>query len=867
MHNQPPRVFISYRHEDTNRPLVRQFADKLRKDSIDCHLDQYDEIPPPDEGWPEWMVRQIEQADYVVVVCTEGYYRSFRKMNGPGVGCGAVWEGAVITQELYASSGRNSKFVPVGWGSHGRNVGSVPECLRSTNYYDLLDGDGYGRLLQHLKSKRRAEQGDAGSAMCWNLPDRNRLFCSRDDILSILQSKLESSGRVAVSGMPGVGKTQLAAEYAHRHKGDYAHIFWVVADSEDGIRSSYVQIAQLLNLIASVNATESAAVSELMRWFGNTKGWLLVLDNADHLDAIKSFVPNDGAGSVLMTTRQWATGSLAEAVHLLEMSEEESAQFLLRRAGLLGWEQSLTDAIRCERDAALALISALGRLPLAIDQAAAYIEETGASPRSYLDELEKHPFDLLSRKSKSAGSAPVTATLLLALDRLEESDLPAGDLLRICAFLHVDAIPENLLREAAKAFGGAIGSAASDEIRWRETVATALHYSLVRVDRESQSLALHRLLQRVVQDSLSEAERIEYAVMVVKALSQLIPDNRFDRWPVLWELLPHAQVCAQHISNLNIRSLDSGCLLHRLGMFRHQMGMHAEAIRLYEQSLCILKDVVGAPSARVVALHESLGVAYRIYGRLTDAECHFLQAIAEQREIDPTSIEMARVLDGLGLLRKLQGECSQAEEILREALRVKERAIGDDRRTRRIGSSYYYLASVMDDQGHHQEAEKLYRRAITIRAACSGPDDPETLGAKNGLARLMIAQERYAEAEQLMEFILECRVRQFGLEHPSTAMSQSDKALLKAGLGSYAQAKELHTRALASICASLGSHHPYAATVSYRLGVLHIAMSQHGDAVPFLKQAVTVRNDLFGATHPETLAAQEAFAAALDHSR
>ncbi len=143
----PPRVFLSYSHDSpAHRDRVLALADRLRADGVDARLDRWVQAPP--EGWPRWMVAEIDAARFVLVVCTETYERRFRAGERFGTGRGVTWEGGVITQELYDAQGRNEKFLPVVLTAAGAD--HVPAVLRATTRYRLDRADGYETLYRRL---------------------------------------------------------------------------------------------------------------------------------------------------------------------------------------------------------------------------------------------------------------------------------------------------------------------------------------------------------------------------------------------------------------------------------------------------------------------------------------------------------------------------------------------------------------------------------------------------------------------------------------------------------------------------------------------------------------------------------------------
>ncbi len=247
----------------------------------------------------------------------------------------------------------------------------------------------------------------------------------------------------------GIGKTQLALEYAYRHRYEYRYIFWVLADTHETFTAGYGQLAHLLNLPAKNLAEQRLVVEAVKHWLAENQHWLLILDNADDLSILRTFLPPTPLGQILLTTRAHAMGGLAERIEIKQMNEDEAIQFLLRRSGGLA-EQKARESIDCnERTAARALVHEPGFLPLALDQAGAYIEETSCGVQGYLQLYKKERKNLLRTRGGLVVDHPelVAPTWKLAFEKVEKANPPAADLLRLCAFLAPDAIPESILVE------------------------------------------------------------------------------------------------------------------------------------------------------------------------------------------------------------------------------------------------------------------------------------------------------------------------------------------------------------------------------------------------------------------------------------
>src|SRR5581483_2737822 len=236
----------------------------------------------------------------------------------------------------------------------------------------------------------------------WTVPYlRNPHFTGRDDLLEHLAQQLsfEKSGDVstmrcavlsqpqAIKRLGGIGKTQIAVEYAYRarEQGHYAYLLWINAASEEAILTSFQTLAQQLpNFAARDEKDQRKLITALLRWLeACPESWLLIFDNADELTLVQPYLPQQGRGSILLTTRTHAVSWLAASIEVEQMGLVESTQFLLHRTG----RQSAPDE---ECNEATNLVIALDGFPLALDQAGAYIEETGCNFGDYLQLYEQH---------------------------------------------------------------------------------------------------------------------------------------------------------------------------------------------------------------------------------------------------------------------------------------------------------------------------------------------------------------------------------------------------------------------------------------------------------------------------------------------
>jgi len=373
----------------------------------------------------------------------------------------------------------------------------------------------------------------------WNIPyQRNLVFTGREEILTYLANALKGgqatalSQPQAISGLGGIGKTQIAVEYAYQYHQDYQTLFWALADTRESLVSGYITIAELLNLPEKDEKDQAIVVSAVMRWLTTHTEWLLILDNADDLTIVREFVPSVFGGHILITTRAQAMGRLAHRIEVDTMPPDVGALFLLRRAGLILETASLDAAPSTDVAMARGICRELGGLPLALDQAGAYIEETECSLSDYQHLYHRRRAALLKRRGGLATDhpEPITTTWSLSFEKVEQACFAAAELLRLCAFLHPDSIPEDIILYGAAHLGPVLAPLVNDPIALDEAIALLRAYGLIRRDSVAKTLRVHRLVQAVLQDTMNSQERREWVGRAVSMVNEALHHIDFPSW-------------------------------------------------------------------------------------------------------------------------------------------------------------------------------------------------------------------------------------------------------------------------------------------------------------------------------------------------
>ena len=688
---------------------------------------------------------------------------------------------------------------------------------------------------------------------------RNPFFLGREEVLTRLRRQFQAakafSQPQAICGLGGVGKTQVALEYAYRHAQDYQAIFWARADSRETLVESLLDIASMLRLPERDEWDQGFVITAVKAWLSQNTGWLLILDNADDLALLPEFLPVPLSGHLLLTTRAQAPGKLATRVELETLDLDDAPLLLLRRAGLLALDASLAQAEPSEWQAAVQLSQELGCLPLALDQAGAYLEETRCGLLQYLELYRSQRARLLRHRGGVDPDHPdsVATTWSLSFARIEQRSALASDVLRLCAVLHPDAIPEALFLRAATHLGPSLATLEADSLAFNQALAVIQTYSLLKRNGREQTLSIHRLVQAVLLDAMSEEEREQWSRRAIAALNQLFPSVRregWEQWEACSRLLPHVLSVAASTAQ-EAHGLELISVLIRAADYLCQRAQYEQAEPLYLRALSLSEQALGHDHPQVAFPLYGLADLYREQGRYAEAEPLFRSALhIWEQEPAQEYPEMADLLNSLAILYLEQGKHQQAVPLLQRALQLNEQLFGQNHS--KVAACLNNLAGISLEQGDYQQAESTLQRALQLEEQLFGPEHPEVAYPLNNLADLYCKQGRYTEAEPLYQRALHIREQALGSSHPQVAYPLNGLADLYLAQGRYAEAEPLYQRALAIRSKLRGTQHLETADSLHGLARLHEQRNQPEQALERYQQALRIREEHLGPEHPDT---------------
>jgi tetratricopeptide (TPR) repeat protein len=681
--------------------------------------------------------------------------------------------------------------------SSDRPVASMSESEQETLWMQLA-----GQIEEHCLDLDGDDRDDR--ELSWNVPlERNPYFCGRTATLKTVREQLENSARAALCGLGGVGKTQLAVEYAHRFRDTYSRVFWVNADTELSSKSSYADIARLLDLPEWQDRDQDEAVKAAKAWLEQSSGWLLIIDNADTPEQVRPLCPRGRSGHVLITSRSPATQSLGvqTPIRLTKLTPDEALAFLRMRT-----ERTLNEA--SEELSAAELALELGYLPLALEQAGAYVTANQSRFRDYLKGYRKRRLRVLADPVVGEYSESVATTWAVNFDEVER--IPAAaDLLRLSAFLHPDAIPLELLARSWPWLGPSLSLAledvAEDPLLIDEVLEPLHRYSLIRRDIGGRTYSIHRIMQAVLVDRMSLEEQREWAGRAVRSISEAFPEPEFANWYGCGRLLHHAQSCAALIERFAFDSREAAYLLLDAGEYLRRRAQYAESAALQTQLLQMREQLLGPDHTAVAETLMRLAKVYRAQGQYERAlELVDRALVIVEKEYGPNDPKVGAALNTKAALLRNLGRLDDAEKAARRSLAIREKPGSEGEG---LAHTLTTLSIVLRERGDLEEAETLARRALHVEEESLGPTHPNLSPSLTTLGTLCRLRAHFDEAEATLQRAIDLDEAALGPDHPRVAFGLIELAEVYADQSRWSDALPLVDRALVNLD-KLGQDHP-----------------------------------------------------------
>ncbi|WP_413758951.1 FxSxx-COOH system tetratricopeptide repeat protein [Streptomyces sp. MMBL 11-3] len=724
------------------------------------------------------------------------------------------------------------------------------------------------------------------------VPERNDRFTGRLPLLNTVYEALQREGRVTLHGLSGVGKTQLAAEYAYRFSSGYHVVWWVHAGNRAAFRQGLADLAPELSLPTGTEYGERLrAVRDALHRGDPYPRWLLVLDGADEPDEIRDLVPT-GPGHVLLTSCNPDWGARPGAmVEVSGYERDESVAFIRRRAPRLTEPDSHQ------------LAEALGDLPLVLDQTAGWLEESGMPVAEYLEQLlagdtagDPGPDTLV----QVSADFPMTfrSAWTFLLDKVRETSPDAVQLLRLCTFFAPDAVPVRLLRGTpADGLPPAVARLLTDDVCWDRAVEQLRKYSVVRVEHPPQDpsdefLTVHRMVHRTVRHDMSPQEYVDCAEVARRVLVGSDPGNpeETEVWGRYAELVPHLE----HADLLARTDADAQEFVLHCLRYLYLSGEYDTGVRFAEQALEAWQGGQDEHSERLWDLGHHYANLLRAMGAYEDSEIVDRAAVEEHRVTGGVqgfrylralsglaadlralgryeeSLHLSdEVCEGYAQLRgehhpatlgaqnnravslRLLGRYEEALEIGRRVHQLRRVALGPHGRLTLF--SELWCAADLRLLGRHREALEIQRENTDLHREALGDDNPQTLWAVYNLAQCLYRTDDHEKAGKHFAAARAKSDRVLGKRHSDTLIFATAHSCFLREHGDIDQARTLSERVVGRYERLLGPDHPFVVGARSNQALILRAVGERAQARNLAEQALADMTNAVGRDHPWSL--------------
>jgi tetratricopeptide (TPR) repeat protein len=628
--------------------------------------------------------------------------------------------------------------------------------------------------------------------------ERNPHFSGRELLLETLHQKLNEirskqyNHRIALFGLGGIGKTQLALEYTYRYKDEYRSIFWISAATSANLLGGYAEVAKTQHCSSRSGSPEDIAKSAL-NWFGANENWLLIIDNLDDIAVIDGFLPRSkSTGHTLITTRnQNCEGIPAEGFEVMTMTTDESVEFLLTRAKV----EVVTPEVQAQ---AHQIVSELGNLPLAIEHAASYIIMS-QNFENFLVVYRQSQKGLLfwMPDGNRTYNDTVGTTWRLSLDKLASISPVSIELIRLLVFLNPDEVMVEFLRIGASALRGELNTVVRDRFRFQKCVFALQDFSLIRVWDSGKRLSIHRLVQTVIKAELDENSRlvimkdvVNLGLVVYPGTGGSVSEN--ETAVKVWRNYgPQIISCFEQTNDSRLNK-ERHLLGERVADAFSRHCYSADALRVWTETSNMKERVLGPE-------HEDT----------LDSRRH-------------QAIELCSV-----------GQALKAVDLLHEVLPLAKRTLGNNGGT--TLDIMTALAGAYDSQGQYTTALDLYQKVYEISLRKLGHENSATMRRMEDLALTYNKKGDHLKAADLFQKLVDVQTRQYGPDDRETLWSMAHLADVYENLCHYDKAVDLYETVYARMDATL-------LTYTSLVDGLANAYSHKGE----YRKAVALREEILG---------------------
>ena len=778
--------FISYNKDD--KQWAMWIAETLKAAEKSILLQEWDFRP--DNNFSLDTQKALLSTEHIIAILSPNFLSSSHDQE--------EWA-ATFTKN---STSEKQKLIPI------RIVNFKPKGLfASIAYIDLFN-------LDEETAKKTLLKGINFNATTHNRPinnipyARNNCFVGRDRILETIHNTfLYDAGTVVltqtVTDLGGIGKTQTALEYAYRYAAKYDYIGWIAAESETTVVASYKDFAVRMKLLNKDQYNKELIIETVLNWLYSNSGWLFVYDNIEELSEKTSWWPKKNKGNILITTRNHLN-KIGTSIKLDVFTIDEAVRFLMKRTGISDYDEDH-----------LIFSRRLGYLPLALEQAAAFMVKTASSYAEYLELLDKHGFKSLEQVNEVIiYEKLIMVTLETSINQIKYP--AARQILYLCAYLASDNIDPKLFREKAESLPSPLKEIFSDSLESCNIWAELVNYSLLQPQGE-RGYSMHRLLQEMLRKKLKDdSQWAQYVFELLCVTYDFKYDNLdldFDSHNRFLKLSLHVE---SFLDTCNSFLMDDKAQKNIAGLYmtaghgNSYLGNYMKAVVCYEKALAINETILDTKHPDSINIYSNIADTY-----------------------------------------SKQGDYAKAVLWYDKVLTIREQVLGEEHPG--TVNTCYSIAKVYYKQKDYANALQWYDKTLIIREKVLGTEHPDTADTCYNIAVVYHDQEDYTNALQWYDKTLTIREKVLGTEHPDTADTCYNIAVVYHDQEDYTNALQWYDKTLVIREKILGTEHPDNAKIYHKIAVVYHHQENYVNALEWYEKALTIREKILGTEHPDTV--------------
>ncbi|KAG7009655.1 hypothetical protein G7Y79_00002g007700 [Physcia stellaris] len=734
--------------------------------------------------------------------------------------------------------------------------------------YDVEGHHALRRLQSdelQLENPHFNKNSDQHPVNLWIVPfGRNHYFTGRESELVELHSMLFTNNQFtksAISGLGGVGKTQLVLEFIYRlrEKHEYYSVIWIQATSIESLEEGYNTVVGQLGIQGSgANEVDIKKLVQDILSEDSAGHWILVFDNVDDINMwidkptietqqsvrLIDYISRSKFGRVIFTTRDRKVGVELAHQNVIDLSQvnEDTATRMLRN---LLRRKELVDSEPVDTKAMLAWLT---YLPLAIAQAAAYINENIIDVADYLALLgcqEEEAIELLTEDFEDDAryfdmKDSVATTWLISFQRIQQRDSLAAGYLSFMACIDHKDVPQLLLPP---------GPSRKKEM---DSIGTLSDYSFVIRQSEDLALDLNRLVHLTVRNWLRTQNLLaQWTRRAVERLEEVFPDHEHRNRAVWRMYLSHARYAL--VSSLVPKNDPIRISLEwKIAMCYYHDGCFNEAETFFREVMEFRTIALGPEHPDTLKSITQLALTYHAQSRFQESKVLGLRAMeAQKRVLGEKDLETLSTMSHLAMTYSDLSQWKEAEELALHTMELRMRVLGAEHPDTLVGMSN--LVYLYNCQGWWKQAEELGKQVISGRKKVLGVEHPDTLLSIGNLAHTYNNQGRYRDAEELLVQVMDLRIRVLGKNHPHTLSGMSNLGVSYHNQGRFQEAEALQAQVVVARKTLLGSEHFSTLTSMAHLASTYHSQGRPSEAEELGLEVLELRTKVLGPEHHHTL--------------